>query len=113
ADVTVTILVRVFADHFPGSSPRPSACPKCGHRYPDDKSECPTMSVVRPQLYRRRTENPAALQALTGEQFESLHKPKTVRTNRFTVRTGRSAPCPEPVIEPSLLDLLNGKDTTS
>ena len=39
--MSVATLVRVFADHHPGS-PVASVCPGCGYRYPDNVSDCPT-----------------------------------------------------------------------
>ena len=55
--VTVPTLVAVFADHHPGS-PAASVCPGCGYRYPDGRTDCPTLATVRPLLYRRRSEDP-------------------------------------------------------
>jgi hypothetical protein len=83
--VSVATLVEVFADHYPGS-PMPSQCPACGYRYPDQVTDCPTNSVVRPQLYKRRTEDPAALRRLSGDQFANLYDRKLARTNRVAAR---------------------------
>ena len=58
--VSVATLVAVFTDHHPGT-PMASQCPACGFRYPDGVLDCPTNTVVRPLLRRRRHEDPAAL----------------------------------------------------
>ncbi len=83
--VSVATLVEVFADHYPGS-PTPSLCPGCGYPYPDKVSDCPTNATVRPQLYKRRAEDPSALARLSPEQFENLHDRTAVRVNRAAAR---------------------------
>src|ERR671939_1015549 len=70
--VSVATLVRVFADHHPGS-PAASVCPGCGYRYPDGVLDCPTNATVRPLLLRRRSEDRDAVARLTPMQFEDLH----------------------------------------
>ena len=77
--------MQVFADHYPGS-PVPALCPCCGYRYPDQVTDCPTNATVRPQLYKRRAEDPAALRRLTRDQYVNLHDRKTARTNRVALR---------------------------
>lgn len=79
--VSVATLVEVFADHHPGI-PVASTCPGCGYRYPDGVTDCPTAIVVRPLLYKRRHENPVALERLTPDQYEDLHNSKAARTNQ-------------------------------
>jgi hypothetical protein len=79
--VTVATLVRVFADHHPGS-PAASVCPGCGYRYPDGVLDCPTNATVRPLLLRRRGEDPDAVASLTPDQFADLHRLGTARAKR-------------------------------
>ena len=69
--VSVATLVAVFTDHHPGT-PMASACPGCGFRYPDGVLDCPTNTVVRPLLRRRRHEDPAALARLDPDQRAEL-----------------------------------------
>jgi hypothetical protein len=88
---TVATLAAVFADHFPGS-PMPPLCPGCGYRYPDKVTDCPTNATVRPQLYRRRAEDQAAIKRLTPDQFADLHDTKVVRTNRAAIRRQATRP---------------------
>ena len=83
--VSVATLVRVFADHHPGS-PAASVCPGCGYRYPDGVTDCPSNATVRPVLWRRRGEDPAAIAHLSPDQFADLHSRKTARTNRTAAR---------------------------
>jgi hypothetical protein len=98
--VTVATLVDVFADHHPGV-PTASVCPGCGYRYPDGVSDCPTNATVRPLLYRRRTEDKAALGRLTPDQYDDLRSQKLARANRTaaqrasrpTTRSNRDEPC--------------------
>jgi hypothetical protein len=107
--VSVATLVQVFADHHPGS-PAASACPGCGYRYPAGVSDCPTNATVRPVLYRRRCEDPAALRHLTDAQRADLHSQKLARANQTaTRRAAQPAPGPDRHA-PTLLDLIDGKD---
>jgi len=69
--VTVSTLVTVFTDHYPGNPPA-ALCPSCGFRYPDGVVDCPTTAVVRPLLRRRRREDPAAFARLTADQQVEL-----------------------------------------
>jgi len=69
--ITVPVLVTVFADHF--RDPLVGTCPGCGFEYQPDTPDCPTATVVRPMLFRRRHENPTAVARLTPAQFEDLH----------------------------------------
>ncbi len=106
--VTVTVLVDVFADHFPGS-PVPSTCPACAHRYTDTSVECPTLATVRPLLFARRNEDHQALTRLTDAQIAYLHDPKAARQGRRAVKqAARPAPSSDRE-EPTLLDLCTGK----
>src|SRR3954454_7587616 len=77
--VSVATLVRVFADHHPGS-PAASVCPGCGYRFPDGSTGCPTFVTVRPLLLRRRGEDRDAVAQLSGVQLADLHKPIDART---------------------------------
>jgi hypothetical protein len=71
--VSVETLVAVFVDHWRGIPAR-SVCRTCGYAFPDDvRAECPTNAVVRPMLYRRRTENPRVLARLTPDQRADLN----------------------------------------
>jgi hypothetical protein len=93
--VSVATLVEVFADHHPGV-PAASTCPGCGYRYPDGVSDCPTNATVRPLLYRRRSEDKAAMGRLTPGQYDDLRSEKVARANRTAaVRASRPAPCPD------------------
>jgi hypothetical protein len=93
--VTVAELVEVFADHHPGV-PAASVCPGCGYRYPDGVSDCPTNATVRPLLYRRRSEDKAAMGRLTPDQYDDLRSEKVARANRTAaVRASRPTPCPD------------------
>jgi hypothetical protein len=106
--VTVTTLVEVYADHFPGS-PVPSTCPGCAHRYTDTSVECPTLATVRPLLFARRNEDHPAVMWLTDAQIAYLHDPKTaLKARRAVKQAARPAPSPDRE-EPTLLDLCNGK----
>jgi len=90
--VTVATLVDVFADHHPGI-PAASICPGCGYRFPEGVPvvDCPTNSVVRPVLYRRRAEDQAALSRLSPDQYTDLHNSKAARANRTA-----NTPAPRP-----------------
>ena len=79
--VSVATLVRVFADHHPGS-PAACVCPGCGYRYPDGVLDCPTNATVRPLLLRRRGEDRDAVATLTPVQFADLHHRTTARSQR-------------------------------
>jgi hypothetical protein len=103
--VTVRVLVAVFADHHPGQPPA-STCPGCGYRYPDGATDCPSAAVVRPLLYRRRTENQHALDVLTAVQFADLHHPTRQRASAWQAARPASAPVR------TLLDLITGEDQT-
>jgi len=93
-NVTVPTLVEVFADHHPGK-PAASACPGCGYRYPEGLTDCPTNATVRPLLWRRRGENPKALDRLTDDQRADLLDRNTARTNRVAAaRSTRPAASP-------------------
>jgi hypothetical protein len=105
--VSVPLLVAVFADHHPGS-PAASVCPGCGYRYPDGQTCCPTLSTVRPLLWRRRHENPDAVAQLSPVQFADLHRTHT-RPVRATVRQPAIRPLPSPTRATSLFDS-TGKD---
>jgi hypothetical protein len=84
-NVSVATLVRVFADHHPGS-PASSVCPGCGYRYPDNVSDCPTNATVRPLLLRRRGEDREAVTLLDPVQFEDLHKVTKSKVTRAAHR---------------------------
>ena len=71
--VTVPTLVAVFVEHWPGVPAAPT-CPGCGFSYPDEQYECPTLTTVRPMLYRRRHEDQKALSRLTYDQDAYLRK---------------------------------------
>jgi hypothetical protein len=105
--VTVATLVRVFADHHPGS-PAASACPGCGYRYPDGVTDCPSTAVVRPLLLRRRNEDTGAVARLTHFQFADLHKPVTARMRQAGRQAAYLPPVPD-LAKPTLFDLA-GKD---
>jgi hypothetical protein len=96
--VSVATLVQVFADHYPGT-PQPALCPACGYRYPDQVTDCPTNATVRPQLYKRRAEDPAALARLTRDRYVNLHDRKTARTNRVGLRRANQPACATDVAE--------------
>jgi hypothetical protein len=72
---TAATLADVFADHWRGL-PAASVCPGCGHRFPpgDVTSDCPTNTVVRPLLLRRRHESTAATARLTPAQYAELFR---------------------------------------
>jgi DNA-binding Lrp family transcriptional regulator len=107
--LSVATLVEVFADHHPGS-PVPALCPGCGYRYPEGVTDCPTNTVVRPLLFKRRHENLDALKRLTGIQRADLHDKPTARKNRVAVRqAARPAPVPDRPTA-TLFDCLTGKD---
>jgi hypothetical protein len=71
--VTLDTLVAVFADHARGI-PAAFTCPTCEHRFdPDDRTgDCPTNTVVRPLLQRRKHERIHALSRLTIAQIAEL-----------------------------------------
>ena len=105
--VSVATLVRVFADHHPGS-PAASRCPGCGYRYPNGVLDCPTLATVRPLLVRRRGEDPDAVNLLNPAQFADLHHRITTRLQRAAVR--QAAPTtPSPNRAVTLFDH-TGKD---
>ncbi|GAA1777426.1 hypothetical protein [Luedemannella helvata] len=109
--VTVALLVDVYADHHPGV-PAKSRCPGCGFAYPDAVTDCPTNQVVRPLLIRRHAENRSALDRLTPDQTADLDLNRKTRPKRAPVsRSARHTPSPDR--GPTLLDLINGKDSTS
>ena len=105
--VSVATLVRVFADHHPGS-PAASVCPGCGYRYPEGQSDCPTLATVRPLLLRRRGEDRDAVARLTPDQFADLHHRVTARLRAAVRQAAQPAPCPNRVA-PTLFDQ-HGKD---
>jgi hypothetical protein len=112
--VSVATLVAVFADHFPGC-PRPDTCPGCGYAYPESSSnaDCPSLTVARQVLYRRRSEDPHALQRLTADQYADLCDRDTYRvTPTGLVPRPSGQPRPRTSWEPAgvLVPLLpNGK----
>ena len=106
--ITVATLVEVFADHHPGV-PAASACPGCGFRYPDGVTDCSTNATVRPLLYRRRGENPKALDRLSEVQHKDLFDRKTARTNRVAAARSARPAVSSAHTEPALF-ALNGKD---
>ena len=106
-NVSVPTLVRVFADHHPGS-PAASACPGCGYRYPDGVRDCPTNATVRPLLYRRRGDDQAAVARLSAVQFADLHKTNHAKVTRAALRA-RTEPTTPAYQAASLFDLA-GKD---
>ena len=83
--VSVATLVRVFADHHPGS-PAASVCPGCGYRYPDGVRDCPTNATVRPLLYRRRGDDADAVARLSTVQFDDLHHANLTQITRAAHR---------------------------
>jgi hypothetical protein len=103
----VATLVRVFADHHPGS-PAASVCPGCGYRYPDGVLDCPTNATVRPLLLKRRGEDREAVARLDPVQFEDLHKPNRAKITRAALRQTPERPTPA-FVASSLFDLA-GKD---
>jgi hypothetical protein len=105
--VSVATLVRVFADHHPGS-PAASVCPGCGYRYPDGVLDCPTNATVRPLLLRRRGEDRDAVARLDPVQFEDLHKANHTKVTRAAHRKATEPPTPGHRA-PSLFDLA-GRD---
>jgi hypothetical protein len=107
-NVSVATLVRVFADHHPGS-PVASVCPGCGYRYPDNVSDCPTNATVRPLLLRRRGEDREALALLNPVQFDDLHKVTKSKVTRAAYRasTGQRT---SPVFAAASLFDLAGKE---
>jgi len=71
--ITVAELVAVWADHCPANIPVPARCTGCGHLYTAADPSCPTTSVVRPLLRRRRHEvNLRVFKSLTDNQHEDL-----------------------------------------
>jgi hypothetical protein len=102
-NVSVATLVRVFADHHPGS-PASSVCPGCGYRYPDNVSDCPTNATVRPLLLKRRGEDRDALALLNPVQFEDLHKAKS-KVTRAAHRASTDQRTPSAYAAASLFDL--------
>jgi len=79
--VTVATLVAVFLDHHPGT-PAASACPGCDFRYPPGALDCPTNTVVRPLLRRRRHEDLSALERLSPDQRAEFSGPEHRRFSR-------------------------------
>jgi hypothetical protein len=90
-DMTVPLLVTLFADHYPGKTAA-ATCPGCGHVYSEDEDDCPTNTVVRPLLYRRRNENKSALSRLTPLQYEDLMTPPATSRERRAVARPVRAP---------------------
>jgi hypothetical protein len=71
--ITVAQLVTLWADHYPANLPVPLACPTCGHPYSAKQPLCPTATVVRPLLHKRRYEGHTnAFNALTYLQGVDL-----------------------------------------
>ncbi len=89
--VTLDTLVAVFADHCRGV-PAQFVCGGCGHVFDNDDvdGDCPTNTLVRPMLQRRRSERPSALNPLTPVQMDELKaQPRNGnRTRRTTVTAG-------------------------
>ena len=90
----------------PAAPYRPCAR-RCGYRYPDQVTDCPTNATVRQQLYKRRAEDPAALRRLTRDQYVNLHDRKTARTNRVALRHANQPACATDVAE-VLFDVYGG-----
>ena len=109
-NVSVATLVRVFADHHPGS-PASSVCPGCGYRYPDGVLDCPTNATVRPLLLRRRGEDRAAVALLNPVQFEDLHKVTKSKVTRAAHRASTDQRTSPAYAAASLFDLA-GKEPT-
>ena len=108
-NVSVATLVRVFADHHPGS-PAASVCPGCGYRYPDNVLDCPTNATVRPLLKRRCGEDREAVALLDPVQFADLHKVTKSRVTR-AARATAERPTPRAYTAASLFDLA-GKESS-
>jgi hypothetical protein len=99
--VTVATLVAVFTDHHPGTT-APAKCPGCGYRYPDGVADCPTNTVVRPLLRRRRHEDQAAMARLDPE----LRMDLVTEHRRFArAAAAERAVSARPVGSDSLFDL--------
>ncbi|MFC0527243.1 hypothetical protein [Phytohabitans kaempferiae] len=104
--VTVATLVEVFADHHPGI-PAASVCPGCGFRYTDKTTACPSYATVRPLLYRRRNEDPRAVNRLTPDQTDDLHG----RNNARKRAAARQAPYQAPPPPSAIPNLFNQRET--
>jgi hypothetical protein len=101
--LSISTLVDVFAEHFPGM-PRPETCPGCGYTYPEGSrdADCPSLAVARQVLYRRRGEDPQALRRLPVDQFADLHDRDTFRvTPTGLVQRPSGRPRPRPAWEPA------------
>lgn len=107
-NVSVATLVRVFADHHPGS-PASSVCPGCGYRYPDNILDCPTNATVRPLLKRRCGEDREAVARLDPVQFADLHKANESKVTRAAYRASAEGQRSPAYTAASLFDLA-GKD---
>jgi hypothetical protein len=102
--VSVATLVAVFTDHHPGS-PMASQCPTCGFRYPDGVLDCPTNTVVRPLLRRRRHEDPTALAELSpdlrAEFAGSKHRRFARAAAAERAASARSVGSVQPLLDPT------------
>jgi hypothetical protein len=85
--LTVADLVRLWADHTPPIRPVPGHCRTCGHIYSQRVPLCPTATVVRPLLRRRRHEAGArALERLTSYQTDDLLCPRARLSTALPLR---------------------------
>lgn len=99
--VTVATLAAIFADHHRGI-PAAMTCPGCGHPFAeDDPGDCPTNTLVRPLLARRRREDPHAVgRLLTPDQYDDLRSPHPAPARRPRR--------PRPPVQPALFPLTGG-----
>ncbi len=83
--VTNDQLVAFWADHTPAHAPAPLTCPGCGYVYTRSAPLCPTATLIKKLMSRRRHEigNTTLLNALTYNQFRDLVDPHIHKLSTF------------------------------
>jgi hypothetical protein len=69
--VTIAELASVYTDHH---DPAGSACPNCGHQATGDNPACPSFTVARSLLPRRRNEKPGDIPDWIAASLSSRRK---------------------------------------
>jgi hypothetical protein len=69
--VTIAELAAVYTDHH---NPAGSACLHCGHQATDDNPACPSFTVARSLLTRRRNEKPGDIPDWIAASLSSRRK---------------------------------------
>lgn len=81
--VTLADLSAIYTDHYNPDGPE---CPGCGHQATDQAPACPSFSLARQLLARRRFENPEAVPDWIHQSVTRLHASNLRRMRKATRR---------------------------